>query len=268
MQHMLVCIKKYCSSGQGEPRDSSWSLREVACSQSKPRAAACSREQATCLPSDPAAPIPTWARPTAVGFVRRNHDEGAKAGERSSKSRSALARSRRPSAGSWLYKAQTCDLGSLPWQTVTEASEQTGERKPCTASRNRDRSEAVYSVTQRVKRKVLMQKYIKHQGEIVEKLAKVRSGCFQRAAKVVSSHGTAGCVARTDHTNFFLKRDLVPAIYCINPEITLLHTHKEHNHEKQKGLGREGPRHSECHFCNSPSPFRGYFYFLTCHPED
>lgn len=35
MQHMLVCIKKYCSSGQGEPRDSSWSPGEVARPQSK-----------------------------------------------------------------------------------------------------------------------------------------------------------------------------------------------------------------------------------------
>lgn len=113
------------------------------------------------------------------------------------------------------------------------ASKQTGERKPCTASRNRARSEAVYSVTQGVKRRVLMQKYIKHQGQIVEKSAKARSGRFQRATKVGSSHGTASCVAHTDRTNFFLKRDLVLAIYCINPEITLLCTHKEQSPDSE-----------------------------------
>ena len=58
-------------------------------------------------------------------------------------------------------------------------SEKTGELKPYTVSRNRDRSEVVYLVTQRVKRKVLMQKYIKHQAEIAEKSAEVRTGHFQ-----------------------------------------------------------------------------------------
>lgn len=67
----------------------------------------------------PAAPVPTLPRPTAMGFVLWNHNECA-AVEGSCRSRSSFVRFRHLSPGTWLYKAQTCDLGLLSWQTVTE----------------------------------------------------------------------------------------------------------------------------------------------------
>lgn len=71
--------------------------------------------------------------------------------EGSCKARSVFVRFRRLSPGAWLYKAQTCALGSLLCQTLTEGGEKTGELRPCTASRKGDRSEVGYLVTQGVK---------------------------------------------------------------------------------------------------------------------
>lgn len=138
--------------------------------------------------------------------------------------------------GPGFIKHRTVTLGLLSWQAVTEVSEKTGELKSRTVSRNRDRSEVVYLVTQGVNRKALMQKYIKCQGETVEKSAKVRTGHFQWATKASSSsrdcrlrsphRPPSASVSSTEHINVLLKSNLVPATYCIKPKITLLHTHK------------------------------------------
>lgn len=81
-----------------------------------------------------------------------------------------------------------------------------------------------------------MQKYLKHQGEIEDKSAKVRLGTSKRATKASSSSRDCrlrsphrpprASVSSAEHTNALLKSNLVPAVYSIKPKITLLHTHK------------------------------------------